>query len=385
MDLVSIIIPVHPTHNRDDILGACLKSIDNQTYPKDKIELILIGDGCNLTPNSYPKGIKTTIYNIKSHAGVVKTRNKGIELSKGELLAFIDADCVAQKEWLKNLVNGLKNDALAGCGGKILSLKGTYVNKDMIYARKNILPFTGLGNAIFRKKVLEEIGFLDERFCSVAEDVDLCWRIYLKGYRIEHIPEAGVVHKGTSGVKKLFSVGIAVRMLINKYKKVFDLPHPLQLKSLLENIKDDLRERFHIFEITKYFIILCGYLYGLLKERLHLSPELDPIDITDRFLQPISSIRPLSVKIDSGALMKPNYVIWWRTEDGCRISDLRGRRRYVLEGVAGELWESMMDRKTEDIIIEQLIDEYEVTESELKKDFEDFLEQLYSQKLLIKT
>lgn len=384
MNLVSIIIPVHPIHNRDEILGACLKSIDNQTYPKDKIELILIGDDCNITANSYPKGIKTTIYNIKSHAGVAKTRNKGIDLSKGELLAFIDADCVAQREWLKSLVSGLKDDDIAGCGGKILSSDPTYINKDMIYAKKNILPFAGLGNAIFRKRVLEEIGFLDERFYSVAEDIDLCWRIYLKGYRIEYIPEAEVVHKGTPEVKKLFSVGVAVRTLINKYKKTFNLPHPLQLESLLENIKDDLKKRFHIFEIMKYFIILCGYTYGLLKEKLHLSPELDQVDITDRFLQSASSIRPLAVKIDTRWLIKPNYIIWWRTEDGCRILDLRGQGRYVLEDAAGKLWESMMDRKTEDVIIEQLIDEYKVTECELKKDFEDFIEQLCSQKLLIK-
>lgn len=382
MDSVSVIIAVRPTHNQYNILGPCLQSLRNQIYPKDKIELILIGDSCNIAPGFYPKEIKTTIYNFKNRAGVTKTRNKGIELSKTELLAFIDADCIAHKDWLANLVGGLKNDNIAGCGGNILDSKHRCINKDLIYAKKNILPFTGLGNAIFRKKVLEEIGFLDERFGSVAEDVDLCWRIYLKGYRIEHIPEAEVVHRGSPDLKKLFSVGVAVKMLINKYKKVFKLPHPLCLKSLLESIKDDLSNRLHIFEITKYFIIICGYIYGVLKEKLHLSSASNLVDLTDRFLQPRSSINPLAVKFDSRALIKPNYVIWWKTEDGCRILDLRGQRPYVLEGVAAKLWEWMMDRKREDVIIEQLIDEYEVGEEELKKDLEDFIEQLYSQKIL---
>ncbi len=210
MNLISIIIPVHLRHNRDDILGACLESIGNQTYPKDKMELILIGDGCNLTYDLSLKGIKTVTYNFKSHVGLSKATNKAIGLSNGELLAFIDADCVAQEDWLTNLASGFKDDDIGGCGGKILYSKNRCINnRDVIYGIEYILPSIYLCNAIFQKKALEDVGLLDEGLPIYAEDVDLPWRVYLKGYRIEYMPDAVVADKTTQNVKNV-SFGMIV-------------------------------------------------------------------------------------------------------------------------------------------------------------------------------
>jgi len=172
MDLVSVIIPIHPSHNHSHILGACLESIINQTYPKDKIELVLVGDGCTVKQELCPAVIKTIIYNFENHVGASRARNKGIELSKGGLTAFIDADCIAHDGWLEKLVAGFKNDNIAGVGGKILNFENRCMNKDNIYGIASLSPFTGLGSAVYRKSVLKEIGYLDECL-TVSEDADL--------------------------------------------------------------------------------------------------------------------------------------------------------------------------------------------------------------------
>ncbi len=381
MELVSIIIPIHPAHNHNHILGTCLKSIVNQTYPKDKIELILLGDGCALKQELCPGNIKTTIYNFENHTGAASARNKGIELSKGGLAAFIDADCIAHDKWLENLVAGFKNDNIAGVGGKILNFENKCMNKDNIYGVANLSPFTGLGNAIYRKSVLEEIGYLDERL-TVSEDADLSLRVFLKGYRIEYAPEAIVDHKHIKDMKEIiddfFLYGRHIRMLMNKYKKAFRVYSFLGLKKqafLASGIKE------YLLKIGSY---ICGYTYELLREKIHLSRSIKRADSIDEFFKLASHIEPLSVTIDNAPLIKPNHIIWWRLEDGCRILNFKERKQYEFDDISSGLWEYIIDGKTKDDITKEVAKKYEVTDEELKTDFDNFVNQLYDKRLLIK-
>ncbi len=133
MTLVSIIIPVHPSHNRSGVLGTCLESIEKQTYPKENLELVLIGDGCRLRQDLSSVGIRTVVYNFKTRVGATRARNKAIELASGELLAFLDADCVADDSWLEKLSGGFEYDDTGGCGGKTLDPKNRAIYEDRIH------------------------------------------------------------------------------------------------------------------------------------------------------------------------------------------------------------------------------------------------------------
>ena len=91
--LISVIIPVY---NVENYLEKCLLSVLNQTY--SKLEIILINDGStDNSPNicqKYEKIDKRIKYISKNNEGLSATRNLGIKIAKGELIAFVDSDDV---------------------------------------------------------------------------------------------------------------------------------------------------------------------------------------------------------------------------------------------------------------------------------------------------
>ena len=107
---VSIVIPT--TGNVKFIKGL-VESVSKLDYPKDKFELILIGDEETklLSLNSKRAkeyGIKTTVKYEPFAAG--KKRNIGVELAKGEIIAFTDDDTILKEDWISNAVRHLNDN-----------------------------------------------------------------------------------------------------------------------------------------------------------------------------------------------------------------------------------------------------------------------------------
>src|ERR1700752_3699749 len=107
--LVSIIIPCY---NAEKYIDRSIESILNQTY-KD-FEIIIINDGSTDNSEEVIKKYLTLDNRVKYlkqvNQGVSATRNKGIELAKGEILAFLDSDDVWEPENLEIKVDALLNN-----------------------------------------------------------------------------------------------------------------------------------------------------------------------------------------------------------------------------------------------------------------------------------
>jgi glycosyltransferase involved in cell wall biosynthesis len=96
---VSIMVPVY---NDGAIIGRCIESLRTQTYPEEKIELLVIDDGSTdgietWFPQKYPE-VK---YIRKERSGPDHSRNHAITIASGEILGFIDSDCMADSNWIK--------------------------------------------------------------------------------------------------------------------------------------------------------------------------------------------------------------------------------------------------------------------------------------------
>ncbi len=108
-ELVSIIIPVY---NVEKYVEKCIDSVLNQTYKN--LEIIIINDGS--TDNSeqickdYQKKDKRIKYFQKENTGVSDTRNKGIELSKGKYICFVDSDDILNKTYIEDFIDCIKNN-----------------------------------------------------------------------------------------------------------------------------------------------------------------------------------------------------------------------------------------------------------------------------------
>ena len=95
---ISVVIPAR---NAEDIIANCLKSLEELDYPKDRFEVLVV-DG--LSTDRTREIAKNHGATVVENPGlrVVSARNTGFEAAQGELIAFSDADCVMDRNWLKN-------------------------------------------------------------------------------------------------------------------------------------------------------------------------------------------------------------------------------------------------------------------------------------------
>lgn len=202
------------TYNRRTHLERCLKSLKDQEYKN--FEIIVVNgpsnDGTDAVLRDYPK-----IYVISQNElnGLSNARNLGIMASKGEIIAFIDDDAVADKNWLDSLVSGYSDITVGGVGGLVYGPEKSHLQFDNGIINKSGLPeairphgkklkkdeFQILmgTNCSFKREVLYSVGGFDPYFKYYHDESDLCVRIALRGYRIVYQRSAFVVHDMVEG------------------------------------------------------------------------------------------------------------------------------------------------------------------------------------------
>jgi len=247
--LVSIIIPAK---NAESTIRKCLNSILRVDY--HSYELIVIDDGSTDNTSkilSEYKDIKTI---TTGGIGPSKARNTAAKEAKGEYLAFTDADCVVDVNWLNELLSGFKifPDA-AACGGRqelpqdasdfeknvfIFMKKTGFITEYMRKTDENAtieVNHNPSCNAIYSKSVfLRENGFLENLW--PGEDVELDYRLRKKRYKLVFNPKAIVFHYRPKNMsefsKMMFRYGNAQGFLVKKYG-IFRMIHfaPLVLLS----------------------------------------------------------------------------------------------------------------------------------------------------------
>ena len=193
---VSVVVPYR---NAKASLPNLIESLLNQSYPKDKYEVILVDDASTdkssdmitniIKDNEETNQIK--ILRCSESGGPAKARNIGIKNSKGVIIAFTDADAIANKDWLTELVKGFKDNSIGGVTGKVV----TDFQKLLYPLRVSPISEFVTCNIAYKKKVLTQSGLFDEKFkCPFREDSDLAYRILDQGYRIVPQNSAVVYH-----------------------------------------------------------------------------------------------------------------------------------------------------------------------------------------------
>lgn len=132
--MVSVIIPVY---NSASTLEACIESVTKQKYPRNKIEIFLIDNGC--TDNSFQVFCKahnahpdSQMWWLTSGNGKVRALNKGLYLSKGDYLINIDSDGILHEDAIFNMIYDFEQDhTISAMTGAIL------INKDTITKDKH--------------------------------------------------------------------------------------------------------------------------------------------------------------------------------------------------------------------------------------------------------
>ena len=102
MKFISVVIA---TYNRSDMLLKCINSVLLQKYPRNKFEILVVNDCSTDDTMVLIKRVKRNHINVrvlshKENKGEAGSRNTGIKAARGEIIAFIDDDCVARLGWL---------------------------------------------------------------------------------------------------------------------------------------------------------------------------------------------------------------------------------------------------------------------------------------------
>jgi mycofactocin glycosyltransferase len=231
---VSIIVPVY---NRAHDIGTCLESLLSLNYPKSKREIIVVDDASDDTTVSVVRNYDVRLIVQTANRGQSAARNAGVRASKGDIIGFIDSDCIADPEWLNDLVTYFNDPRLALIGGYVDSVfseshldRYEEVHSPLNMGTKQVLAkekqtnfYVPTCNMLIKKDIYTQLGGLDERL-RVGEDVDLCWKLTSQGHRSMYVPKGKVKHKHRNRFyqcfRRRFYYGTSEAVLYNKYRHV---------------------------------------------------------------------------------------------------------------------------------------------------------------------
>jgi glycosyltransferase involved in cell wall biosynthesis len=149
------------------------------------------------------------LVDASARRGEAAAKNVGVRSARGRLLAFCDADDVVRPGWLASMLTALGDADLVAGMFDFSALDGGPKSVPVPPATRQLgfLPF-GLGaNLAVRREVFESVdGFCEE--LPTEDDVDLCWRIQLAGYRFAVTADAVVEKRERSGVKPMFRAAL---------------------------------------------------------------------------------------------------------------------------------------------------------------------------------
>jgi len=209
---VSVIVPAY---NAAATIRDCLDSILAVTSPAENFELIVVDNASTDQTNDILQSFGRRIKILhETKRGPAAARNQGLRNAAGQIIAFTDADCIVEKQWLQKLIEPLNDGSVGAVGGRILSRQpcnpiekfGEDIHDHSKAIEVYRPPYVITMNWASRLSLLKELNFFDEDLLR-GEDVDLSYRILQKGLRFLFQPDAVIYHRNESNYRGLSHEG----------------------------------------------------------------------------------------------------------------------------------------------------------------------------------
>ena len=284
---VSVVVSTHSIL-RAELLLSCFASLRKQILQPEEILLVLEPD--RELEAFYRSRLSGTLRIITSdETGLSAARNAGVRNARADVVAFIDDDAVADKDWLRNLVMNYDNDEIVGTGGPVEAVweKGRPnwfpSTLDWIVGctfdespHEKALVRNPIGcNMSFRKRVFDVAGYfatsLGRRGTSMigSEESEFCLRLVnaLPNAKIVYDPTATVFHwvpksrtNASYLVRRSFYEGYSKAMMaIEASRSEALIPEKSYLLSLfLDQIPSYLREIYKLDRLQKLLAIILS-------------------------------------------------------------------------------------------------------------------------------
>jgi len=238
-------------YNGKDLLTRFLPSIANLDY--ENFEVIIVD---NASTDSSVKFLKKNYPNFKvaenpQNFGTAEGSNLGLPYAEGEYILWLSNDMELDPSLLQSMIETAESSPEIGictCKMRRITAQGEKLNIiDSVGAEIDIFGFPSArginepdkgqldeisevffsfgGAMLIKRKVINKIGAYDSTFFTLADDIDLCWRAHLSGYRVVAQPKALLYHRvsatlGTTfgrSQKRYLSEKNTFRMLLKNY------------------------------------------------------------------------------------------------------------------------------------------------------------------------
>lgn len=338
-------------YNGMKFLKACFDSILKSTYPNFEIALVdnkSTDESVAFTKEHYPM---VNIIQTGRNGGYSRAYNVAFRETTGKYFILLNNDVEVAKDWLEPLVRVAEEDEKIGalqpkirsliddgyfeyagaCGGFMDKygypfLRGRIfytIEKDEGQYNDETEVFWTSGAAMFvRADALKQSGDLDEDFVHHMEEIDLCWRLHLVGYRLKVVPDSVIYHYAGATIK----ADSFKKIYWNHRNGIFTLIKNLETKNLI--IKGFLRFKLDMINIVHASIgqldlkhasaIIKAYIWLLLHfplmfrkrkevQKLRTVPDKDyqylmynKALVFDYFLRNKKTFQSLNFKIENG-------------------------------------------------------------------------------------
>lgn len=208
---VSVIIPVY---NDLEHVQTCLQALEEQGYPHDSYEVIVVDNGSDENVGAIALKYRRLTVCVEPRPGSYMARNTGVARARGEILAFTDADCIPASDWLEHGVAHLLNEPNCGMiGGKLEPLFHNPQHPTaielyeviMYFPQKRfveMMKFSVTANLFTFRRIFEQVGDFDHTLKS-GGDREWGERVASSGYRVCYADDVRVSHPPRASLAQL--------------------------------------------------------------------------------------------------------------------------------------------------------------------------------------
>jgi len=246
--------------NGERFLRDCLRALSGQSYASCEIILVDNGSSDNSVRFARENFPEVKVVELSENKGFTGGNAAGFEIAQGAFIALVNTDARVDETWLQNLIEPMVRDRTVGiCASKLiftesltlnstgdgLTTAGVGFNRGLGGSAADFnsfeLVFGACGAAVlYRRRMLDEIGFLDDDFFLYDEDTDLNFRAQLAGWKCAYVPTAVAYHVANATARRLSDLHVYYHTRNLEFVWIKNMPLGIMLRFAHHKIIQEL-------------------------------------------------------------------------------------------------------------------------------------------------
>lgn len=257
--LISVIVV---NWNGKHLLKECLECLKAQSR-RNSVEIIVVDNASTDGSVEYLEQLapEVKVVRLAENKGFAGGNLEGLKVATGVYVALLNNDARPDVQWLEELTDAMEEEPAVGiCASRIVlqshpdrldsasdgcvtsghGFKRGHGEASAIYMERGYVFGASAAAALYRKSMIEDIGFLDEDFFLNCEDTDLNFRAQLMGWKCLYVPSAVVLHQVSTSVRALSDVAVYYSARNDEQVWVKNMPAGLMIRYLHHKVLQEL-------------------------------------------------------------------------------------------------------------------------------------------------